>query len=217
MNFIQRNLLSLFALAAMILFSIMVFDGLPDQLPSSYNLEGEVIDTQPKWFMVSLLPAIFVLIVLGTNGLIAISPEKFSMPNSKRAMDIILFGIGVMMFFIHVGTVQAEGDMQRFTYYFAYGMAAFLIITGNVFGKTERNFFIGIRLPWTLASTANWRATHRLAAKLMVIFGLVLLVSNVFYTNLLAVIILSVAPLLLPVVYSPYYYFKHEKGRVEPD
>lgn len=217
MNFIQRNLLSLFALTAMIIFSVIVFDSLPDQIPSNYNLAGEVTDTQPKWLVVQLLPLVFLLVLLLVNGLILISPDKFSMPNSKRAMDIILFGIGVMFFFIHVAIIDASGDMDRFTYFFAYGMAAFLIITGNVFGKTERNFFIGIRLPWTLASQENWRATHRLAGKLMVIFGLLLLVLNTFFVNLWLTILFCTAPLLLPVLYSPYYYFKNEKGHQDLD
>ena len=217
MNFIQRNLLSLFALAAMIVFSVVVFDSLPDQVPSSYNLAGEVTDTQPKLLIVYLLPLIFLLVVLLINGLILISPDKFSMPNSKRAMDIILFGIGVMFFFIHVAIIDALGDIDRFTFFFTYGMAAFLIITGNVFGKTERNFFIGIRLPWTLASQENWRATHRLAGKLMVLFGLAMLVINSFYVSLWLTIVLCTAPLLLPVFYSPYYFFKYEKGHQDQD
>jgi len=217
MKFIQRNLLSLFALASMIIFSVVVFDSLPDQVPSSYNMAGEVTDTQPRWLMVSLSPLIFLGVLLLVNGLIFISPDKFSMPNSKRAMDIILFGTGVMVFFIHVAVIDAAGDIDRFTFFFTYGMAAFFIITGNVFGKTERNFFLGIRLPWTLASQENWRATHRLAGKLMVLFGVLLLLVNSFFVNLWLTILLCTAPLLLPFLYSPYYYFKYERGHQDPD
>jgi uncharacterized membrane protein len=217
MSFIQRNVPSLLVLLAMVLFSFVVFDNLPEQVPSSYDLNGEVTDTEPRWLMVSLLPFIFLLTLLLVNALIVISPEKFSMPHSQRAMDIILFGIGVMIFFIHVAIIDAGGDADRFGFFFAYGMAAFLIITGNVFGKTERNFFIGIRLPWTLASQENWRVTHRLAGKLMVVFGVILLVSNSIISNLWVTIVLCVAPLVLPVIYSPYYYLKFEKGRSDPE
>jgi uncharacterized membrane protein len=38
-----------------------------------------------------------------------------------------------------------------------------LILMGNPMGKVRRNFFIGIRTPWTLASERVWYATHRLA------------------------------------------------------
>ena len=39
---------------------------------------------------------------------------------------------------------------------------------GNVMGKVRKNFYIGIRVPWTLASDRVWNDTHRLAAWLMV-------------------------------------------------
>jgi uncharacterized membrane protein len=52
-----------------------------------------------------------------------------------------------------------------------------LIVIGNPMGKVRRNFFIGIRTPWTLASEAVWYATHRLAARLMVASGLLGLIA----------------------------------------
>ncbi|MEZ5492840.1 MAG: SdpI family protein [Gammaproteobacteria bacterium] len=211
MNFLQRSLPGLFTLVAMMVFSAVVFDSLPEQVPSSYSFSGEVTDTQSRGLIVSLAPALYLFILALVYGLLRISPEKFSMPNSKRAVDVILFGVGVMVFFIHVAIIEGAGDMQRYLFFFSYGMAAFLVITGNVFGKTERNFFIGIRLPWTIASAANWKVTHRLAGKLMVAFGLVLAVINTFYVNLWLMLALCIGPLLLPVLYSPWYYFKHEK------
>jgi uncharacterized membrane protein len=212
MTFIQRNLPSLFTLVAMVVFSMVMFDSLPAQVPANFNLQGDVTGTQPRWLVVSLAPMIYLGVLLLVNVLVSISPEKFSMPNSKRAMDLILFGTGVMVFFIHVALVEADGDLQRFVFFFSYGMAAFLIITGNLFGKTERNFFMGIRLPWTLASSANWKITHRLAGRLMVVSGLALAIINLFYVNLWLMVALCLGPLLLPVLYSPYFYFVHEKG-----
>jgi hypothetical protein len=52
------------------------------------------------------------------------------------------------------------------------GVLALLVLIGNPMGKVRRNFFIGIRTPWTLASESVWYATHRLAARLMVASGL---------------------------------------------
>ena len=42
---------------------------------------------------------------------------------------------------------------------------------GNVMGKVRRNFYIGFRVPWTLASDRVWNDTHRLAAWVMVAAG----------------------------------------------
>jgi len=137
------------------------------------------------------------------------------MPNSKRAMDIIIFGSGLLMACIHLGLLISANDFAKFEQYLAFGLAMFLIVVGNVLSKTERNFFIGIRLPWTLASEENWRATHRLAGKLMVIFGLLLLGSAFFVQNVVITVVLSTSPLIIPVFYSYFYYARKEKKRAD--
>jgi uncharacterized membrane protein len=53
------------------------------------------------------------------------------------------------------------------------GVCLVSVFMGNVMGKVRRNFFIGIRTPWTLADERVWYATHRLAAKTLVVGGLV--------------------------------------------
>ena len=90
-------------------------------------------------------------------------------------------------------------------------MAVFSVVVGNVFGKTERNFIIGLRLPWTIDSEANWKATHRFAGRLMVGMGALLFISNSIVANMWVTIAMTVAPVLLAVPYSYAYYANHEE------
>jgi|GEM_PF-455050 len=211
MTFIIRNALSILCLLTMVVFSIYIYGSLPEQIPTGFSVTGETTETTPKLLMATLLPMIYAAVIVFIHPLIKLSPEKFSMPNSKYAIDIIVFGTGVLMVSIHVALLVANGDYPIFLKHFSSGFAAFLIITGNVFGKTEQNFIIGLRLPWTLASAANWKVTHRLAGRMMVVFGLLLFVSNSFYPSLIALLVFSVSPLLIALMYSPYYYFKYER------
>ncbi|MFZ5897721.1 MAG: SdpI family protein [Bacillota bacterium] len=55
------------------------------------------------------------------------------------------------------------------------GTALLFIVIGNVMGQIRPNFFVGIRVPWTLADGEVWRRTHRLAARVWVLGGLVCL------------------------------------------
>ena len=48
-----------------------------------------------------------------------------------------------------------------------------LALLGNVLGKVRRNFWVGVRTPWTLADVRVWERTHRLAAWLFTVAGLV--------------------------------------------
>lgn len=94
----------------------------------------------------------------------------------------------------------------------------FFILLGNVMGKLERNFWMGIRTPWTLANHQVWQKTHRLGAWLFVGAGTIGLLS-LFFTSIvpMAVMIgiwiglLAVAA-LIPVIYSLVYYKKLERS-----
>lgn len=215
MKLLRNNLLSLVTLAAMGLVSVIVYSDLPAELPSGFSWSGDVRGTLPKVVVAVLAPAIYLAVVVMVHFLIRISPRKFSMPNSKHVMDIIVFGVGVMLAFLHVSLLLGAGDFAFFTRYFSWGMAAFLLIVGNVFGKTERNFFFGLRTPWTLASHANWKATHRLAGKLMVACGAVLALTTAFWPSLPVMLALTLTPLLIPALFSVYYYWAREKEQEE--
>jgi uncharacterized membrane protein len=57
------------------------------------------------------------------------------------------------------------------------GLGLLLIVIGNYLGKVTRNFFVGIRTPWTLASDEVWLRTHRLGGVLFVSGGAVILIG----------------------------------------
>jgi uncharacterized membrane protein len=84
-----------------------------------------------------------------------------------------------------------------------------LTVIGNYLGKVQRNFFLGIRTPWTLADDEVWLRTHRLGGKLLVGAGLLTLVlsfvSGVPHSLLLGVSLLAA---LVPCVYSLVLYPK---------
>lgn len=212
MTLIRQNLLSLAAVLALFLLSAILYPDLPERVVVGFDYEGQVTTLRPRLLAVFQLPGLYLLVLVLIHGLMRVMPEKFAMPNSKRAMDIILGGIGVMFCFLHFGLLGNNGEFDFFVTWFSFGMGCSLIIIGNVFGKTERNFLFGVRTPWSIASSQNWKATHRLMGKLMVVVGIVLTVSSLLYANLLLTIVLTVSTLVIPVVYSLIYYLRFEQG-----
>jgi uncharacterized membrane protein len=82
-------------------------------------------------------------------------------------------------------------------------------------GKLRRNFYLGIRTPWTLASERVWNATHRFAARITVAGGLVGLTLSIagLYLWALAALLL---PALASVIYSLVIYKQLERrGEIE--
>jgi len=70
----------------------------------------------------------------------------------------------------------------------------------------RRNFFVGIRTPWTIANEQVWNATHRFAAKTFFAGGLLGLLAVIlgapFWLPLTAILVAT----LIPVIYSLKFY-----------
>ena len=213
MNYIKTHALSLSAFFAMIILSIYFYPDLPDQVATRFDFDGTPLQYSPKQQQAVMMPAIFLILMILLDTLVRISPKKFSMPNSKGAVDVMIFGFGLMMLFVHFGMLFDPTGTQYNGQFGIWGMGVFLIVIGNVFGKTERNFFLGIRAPWTIASTENWKATHRFAGKLMVVVGIALIVTTFFYASLILGIGCIIGTRIAPILYSFRYYVAHEKDK----
>ena len=87
---------------------------------------------------------------------------------------------------------------------------------GNVMGKVKRNFWMGVRTPWTLASERVWNQTHRVAAWLYTAIGIVGLIAVLLGVPMVVVFGTFIACVLFPIPYSLYLYKKLERqGKLE--
>ena len=91
------------------------------------------------------------------------------------------------------------------------GIFLFIALLGNVMGKVRKNFYIGFRVPWTLASDRVWNDTHRLAAWVMVAAGAIGFVLVIAGVSPIVAIGLLIGSMLIPVVYSFIHYKSLER------
>ena len=87
---------------------------------------------------------------------------------------------------------------------------------GNILHSIKPNYFAGFRLPWTLESEENWRATHLLASKIWFAGGiliaiLALLIKPIIMFFVMIGIVLVMA--IIPTVYS-YRMFTRSKHAI---
>jgi uncharacterized membrane protein len=92
------------------------------------------------------------------------------------------------------------------------GIAVFIGLLGNVMGKVRRNFWIGIRTPWTLASEKVWYSTHRFAGKTMVLGAILSLAGVVAGLPIGVCLALAIAGVLVPALYSLLVYKRLERS-----
>jgi uncharacterized membrane protein len=199
---------------------------LPEKVPVHWNAEGKANgfvqreDASSLLLYLLLVPAIMGGMVLLTVVLPWLSPKHFEIDRFRGTYGYIMFLIVALCAYIQVANVL--GMMERpfdTVKLLIGGMMLFFALLGNVMGKVRRNFYVGVRTPWTLASDAVWEATHRLAAWLMVVGGvagfIALLLGVPFYCCLIGVLVC----VLIPIPYSLWLYKKLEReGKLEtPD
>lgn len=95
--------------------------------------------------------------------------------------------------------------------WFIVPMGILFMVIGNYLPKTRTNSYMGIKMPTTYSSEANWNATHRFAGKLWFFGGIAMmfcafLPEAAFVTVFVAILFVMI---LIPAWYS-YRFYKKE-------
>ena len=199
---------------ATVLGTLMIYSDLPDRIPTHWNLRGEVNAYGGK-ATTFVLPGVMAGIVLLFSALPWLSPRKYEVDTFSPTYLYLMLVIVTFMGYLHVLTLWAALskplNMNRSLLGAAFLM---LILFGNVLGRVQRNFYIGIRTPWTLANEKVWQATHRFAAKVFVVAGGLGLLCVVLFPRVSIEAGIFIAAALASVLYSLVYY-KHLERRNE--
>lgn len=140
-----------------------------------------------------------------------IDPLKKNIIGFRKYFDrFVLLMIG-FMFYIHILTIFASFD-NAFSMNLAMipAMAILFYYAGVLIQNAKRNWFIGIRTPWTLSSEAVWDKTHKLGSKLFKIAAILILLTLFAPDYFIYSVFLLIAFSLYLVLYS-YLEFKKEK------
>ena len=199
------------ALGASVYVSVFLYDRLPEQVPIHWNAAGEAdgfVAKEHSFLTFYLIP----LAMLGVAGLTLLlpwlSPKHFEIDRFRGTYGYIMFLVTALLGYLHLAVLlgSAWGSPLDVTRLVLGGIFLFLALLGNVLGKVRRNFYVGVRTPWTLASDAVWEATHRLAAWLMVAGGLLGFVALLLGVPFWWCFILLMVFVLIPVPYSLILY-----------
>lgn len=210
--YLKENWLSLVLTVISFGFGFIVWDQLPELLPTHWGIDGAPDRFSSKIYALCVLPLSAVGVSALLYFLLNRSPKGFEMENSKRSVGKVNLAIAVLFGTLHIGMILTvlKPENYNFELFFSVGVGLFLIILGNFISKVEKNFFVGVRTPWTLTSEKNWNATHRFAAKTMFSGGFLVLILAIFYTSLPLATLILLFSTLVPIAYS-YWYFKTKK------
>jgi uncharacterized membrane protein len=187
-------LFELLMIAAALLSTALLYPHLPTQVPFHWNLRMEPDSFGPRWQLYAAGPGLMTAMALLTWMLPWLSPRRFSM---MAYMD-------AAMLWAAIGHRFNPGRA------IFCGLCFFIALIGNLLGKLRRNFYMGVRTPWTLANERVWNATHRFAAKTLIAGGLAGMSLTLLGLSVLGTLALLTG-LLAPVAYSLIYYKQLER------
>ena len=199
--------------AGMLIFTALVYDGLPERIPTHWNLSGEVDGWSGRLWGSLMAPVIAAGLWLLLPVLRRVDPRRVNYDRFDATFWLILNVIVVFMGAMHVLTLGiALGWPVDMTRAILVLMGLLFAGLGNYLPRLRSNWWMGIRTPWTLESEAVWRATHRLAGFTFVIGGLIAVAAALLPTKLAFGVsmaaVLSAA--LVPAVYS-YVLYRRER------
>ena len=166
-------------MGAAVAVAVYLYPSLPEQIPTHWNIEGEIDDYTAKTWGVVIMPmaAIFTFVIMRLIPII--SPKGF---RTDDFMDVVnVFTVAIVGFMSGVAILvllEANGQDVHINETIFTGMGLLFIVLGNYMGKVRKNFFIGIRTPWTLASDEVWSRTHRLGGKVFILIGLFMVLNG---------------------------------------
>jgi len=206
---------SLLFLSMHIVVSIYYYISLPEEvrIPMHWNAAGEIDGYASKPMGILLMLGVNLFLLLFNYLMPWFSPwykkhaERFERIIPRlTAILILFFGlIGSYSLWLAKHGVQESGINVIMVL-----LGLLMIMIGNILPKAPRNFFIGIRTPWTLASDEVWKRTHRLGAWLFVFGGLILALKGMILLQnrnfQIASTVIAFAMLLLPIPYSLVIY-----------
>ena len=160
------SIIALTMIALALLVGIALWDQLPDPMASHWNANDQVDGYMSKFWGVFLLPlmtlGMFVLFMAVPN----IDPLKANIAQFRETFNVFILLIIAFMLYIYGLTLAWSLGYQDFNMSTAMlpFMGVLFIAIGFMLRKAKRNFFIGIRTPWTLSSDTVWDKTHQLGS-----------------------------------------------------
>lgn len=207
-----KNLILVVLLSAPIIYLKMVYNDLPQKVALHFGADGQPDRYGEKselWTPILIMMSVALVTYLIVTNIGKIDPKKQTLQSQelmqKLGLTIVSFVSILTMYIVYSSYNPTDGKLVFIM------MGLFFAATGNFMNNVKPNYFVGLRLPWTLENEDNWRNTHHLASKLWVVGGLLIAILAIFIApGLMSKIMVPVVLLIviIPSVYSYQYYKK---------
>ena len=204
--------LTLTAVLVIISFALSAFlyPQLPAQLATHWNAVGDVDGHMPKVVGLFLLPVIVASVIPLLVLLPQIDPMKANVDLFRVDYHRFIAAFTLFILYMHSLTlIYNIGWKFNMIQFMSPALGILFFVTGGLLAKSKRNWFIGIRTPWTLSDDTTWDNTHKIGAKMFKACGVTAAAGALMPQY---AIILILVPILATTAYTVIYsYLEYRK------
>ena len=199
---------------ASILGGGLLWNRLPEPMASHWNVNDQVDDYMSKFWGVFLMPAMSLGMFLLFLLLPQVDPLKANIAQFRTTFNLFILLIFLFFEYMWVLTILWNLGSTGFKMSMAMlpALGLLFMFVGYLLRKAKRNWFIGIRTPWTLSNDHVWDQTHRVGSILFFISGVLTLTGSLFSDSAFWFIFVPVLGSTLFLVVYSYVLYRRETG-----
>jgi len=208
----KTELVILIAVIFSFIIGIYLYPRMPEQMASHWNAQGNVDDYMSRFWGVFLMPFVFIGLALLFIAIPRIDPLKKNIEKFRKHYDGFIIIFFIFMLLVYLQTILWNLGTKispNLVFPILIGLLFFYI--GILLENAKRNWFIGIKTPWTLSSEKVWNKTHKLGSKMFKIAGIIVLTGFLFQKY---IIYFTMVPALFVAFYLVVYsYVEYQKEK----
>lgn len=196
-----------------IILSYWSYPQLPIKVASHWNFQGQVDGWSTSLFHALLFPGLIMIMYFTFLVMPYFDPKKeryLEFESVYRLMrDAIMF---VLLGVFAAATFYDLNYPINVAAIVSGLVGALMIVMGNYFGKLKRNWFIGLRTPWSLSSENVWNKTHRLGGRLFIVWGFLIILAPWLSAQLaISILLIGLGIILFGVYLYSYLLYRQEQ------
>lgn len=197
-------------IALSFLASLYFYGQMPDRMATHWGADGEVNGSMGRW-SIFMMPILSLVLFLLLQFIITLDPLKKNIDEFQKEYDIFI--LILVVFLTYIGALEIIWNLNITFNMNAAIIPAFAVLLyycGILLDKSKRNWFIGVRTPWTLSNDTVWNKTNKLSAKIFKVFAGVSLIM-VAIPQYFGYFILLLIPVFIWIFFYSYWIYKKVK------
>ncbi|RLI46527.1 hypothetical protein DRO64_00840 [Candidatus Bathyarchaeota archaeon] len=214
MKRIEVIILGLVLLSFMV--SLYFYPLMPEKMAIHWNIQGQVDGYASKFVGLFILPFLFTGIVLLFITIPKIDPLKENIEKFRKYYDGFVILFSAFMVFIHLYVISWNmGIRISPNMVLPIGLSLLFFYCGILCENAKRNWFIGIRTPWTLSSEKVWERTHKVGGRLFKACGVISIIGLLFPSHVAYFILIPVMFAAAFLIVFSYFAYQKEMRQLD--